>query len=115
MIACDIHPLNNSSVMVYLKKDLGVSDDDYLGWYAHWIQRGFRAGEKFAKENSENGEFVFGENVTLADCFLVPQMYNAHRFGVDVSEFETLNRIVDACNKLPAFAAAIPEAQPDAS
>ncbi len=114
MIACDIHPLNNSSVMAYLKRDLGVSDDEYLAWYAHWIQRGFRAGEKFAKENSENGEFVCGENVTLADCFLVPQMYNAHRFGVDVSEFPTLNAIVDACNKLPPFAAAIPEAQADA-
>ena len=56
-----------------------------------------------------------GDNVTLADCFLVPQMYNAHRFGVDVSEFPTLNGIVDACNSLPAFAAAIPEAQPDAN
>ncbi len=115
MIACDIHPLNNSSVMAYLKRDLGISDDDYLAWYAHWIQRGFRAGEAFAKEHSEKGEFVFGDNVTLADCFLVPQMYNAHRFGVDVNAFPTLNRIVDACNKLPAFAAATPESQTDAS
>ncbi len=115
MIACDVHPLNNSSVMVYLKKELGVSDDEYLAWYAHWIQRGFRAGENFAKEHSESGEFVFGNNVTLADCFLVPQMYNAHRFGVDVSGYPTLNGIVEACNGLPAFARAIPETQPDAT
>ena len=115
MIACDIHPLNNVSVMRYLKRDLGVSDDDYLGWYAHWIQRGFRAGEAFAKEHSGSGEFVFGDTVTLADCFLVPQMYNAHRFNVVVDDFPTLNSIVDACNKLPAFAAAIPESQADAS
>lgn len=114
LIACDVHPLNNSGVMVYLKNELGISDDEYLAWYEHWIQRGFRAGETFAKEHSENGEFVFGDSVTLADCFLVPQMYNAHRFGVDVSEFPTLNGVVEACNELPAFAAALPEALPDA-
>ena len=71
--------------------------------------------EAFAKEHSGSGEFVFGDSVTLADCFLVPQMYNAHRFNVVVDDFPTLNSIVDACNKLPAFAAAIPEAQADAS
>ncbi len=115
LIACDIHPLNNSSVMVYLKKELDVSDEDYVTWYGHWIRRGFRAGETFAKEHSASGEFVFGDSVTLADCFLVPQMYNAHRFNVVVDDFPTLNGIVAACNKLTAFAAAIPEAQPDAS
>ena len=115
LIACDIHPLNNLGVMQYLKRDLSVSDDDYVTWYAHWIQRGFCAGEAFAKEHSGNGEYVYADSATLADCFLVPQMYNAHRFGVDVSEYPTLNGIVEGCNKLPAFAAAIPEAQPDAS
>ncbi len=114
LIACDIHPLNNLSVMQYLKRDLGVADDDYVTWYGHWIRRGFRAGEAFAKEHTGDGGFVYGDAATLADCFLVPQMYNAHRFKIDVSEFPTLNGIVDACNKLPAFEAAIPESQPDA-
>lgn len=113
-IACDIHPLNNVSVMQYLKGTLGVAHDDFLIWYAHWVQRGFRAAEVFANEHSENGNFVFGDSVTLADCFLIPQMYNAHRFNIDVSEFPALNRIVDACNQRPEFAAAIPEAQSDA-
>jgi len=112
-IACDIHPLNNLSVMKYLKGNLGVSDDAYQDWYAHWIQRGFRAAEAFASDESD-GDFVYGETPTLADCFLVPQMYNARRFDVALEEFPTLVRIVDHCNTLPDFKAAIPEAQADA-
>jgi len=114
LIACDIHPLNNSGVMVYLKGELSVSDEDYLAWYGHWIQRGFRAAEAFASYGG-GGAFVYGNNPTLADACLVPQMYNARRFNVPLDDCPTLVAIVDACNELPAFKAALPEAQPDAS
>lgn len=106
LIACDIHPLNNSGVMVYLKKKLGVSDDDYLSWYRHWIQRGFAAAEKSIAE----GDFVYGSQPTLADVCLVPQMYNARRFDVPLENFPRLVEVVDHCNEQPAFKDAYPEA-----
>jgi len=112
-ICCDIHPLNNLSVMQYLKGRLSVSDDDYQAWYAHWIANGFRSAEAFASDGG-GGRFVYGEKPTLADVLLVPQMYNARRFNVPLGDFPTLVRIVDACNELPAFQGALPEAQPDA-
>ena len=114
VIACEIHPLNNLSVMNYLKGELGITQQSYLEWYAHWIHNGFRSAEIFAAKHS-GGAFVFGSNATLADVFLVPQMYNARRFDVPVDEFPTLVKIVDACNELEPFAKAIPESQPDAS
>jgi maleylacetoacetate isomerase len=112
-IGCDIHPLNNLRVISYVKKDLGASDEQFAAWYSHWIHEGFRSAEIFANEHSTDGKFVFGDSATLADCFLVPQMYNARRFNVDVSTFPTLVGIVDACNELPAFKAAYPT-DPDA-
>lgn len=112
-IACDVHPLNNLSVMQYLKGSLGVSDDDYQDWYAHWIQLGFRPAEAFVSEGAD-GEFVYGSKPTLGDVLLVPQMYNARRFDVPLDDFPRLVEITDACNELAAFRAAAPEAQPDA-
>ena len=112
-IACDVHPLNNIRVMLYLKNDLGVSDGDYLDWYTHWIHLGFRAAETFVRR-SPPGNFVYGDAATLADCFLVPQMYNARRFKVPLDEFPQLVRIVDHCNSLEAFGKAAPENQTDA-
>ncbi len=113
LIACEIHPLNNLSVMNYLKGELGLSQEKFLEWYRHWIHNGFRGAEAFAAEHS-GGTFVFGSTPTLADAFLVPQMYNARRFEINVDEFPTLVKIVDACNELEPFANAIPENQPDA-
>ncbi len=113
LIACEIHPLNNVSVMNYLKGDLGISHEKFLDWYAHWVHNGFRSAEQFAAEHS-GGTFVWGYVATLADAFLVPQMYNARRFEIDVDKFPTLVKIVDACNELEPFAKAIPENQPDA-
>lgn len=114
LICSDIHPLNNLSVMQFLKGELGVSDDEYLTWYTHWIHLGFRAAEAFASYGG-GSDFVYGETATLADVCLVPQMYNARRFDVPVDEFPKLVEIVDTCNELPAFKAALPEAQPDAN
>ncbi len=108
LIACDIHPLNNLRVMNFIQDEYGA---DPAGlWYTHWIHEGFRAAETLAG----NGPFVFGDDVTLADALLVPQMYNARRFKVSLDDFPKLVAIVENCNELQAFREAAPEAQPDA-
>lgn len=113
-ICCDIHPLNNLRVLRYLKGPLNADDEQFNAWYAHWIHEGFRSAEQFAQQHSTDGRFVFGGSATLADACLVPQTYNARRFGVSLDDFPTLVSIVDACNSLKSFADALPEAQPDA-
>ncbi|MCG8369571.1 MAG: maleylacetoacetate isomerase [Proteobacteria bacterium] len=112
-IACDIHPLNNLRVMQYLQAELGHRDADVRAWYVHWIHEGFRPAETFANY-APDGEFVYGDRPTLADVFLVPQMYNARRFDVPLDAFPGLVAVADHCNELPAFAEAAPENQPDA-
>ena len=113
-IACDIHPLNNLRVLNYLKGPLGQPQESVDAWYGHWIAEGFRALERLAAQYGD-GAHLHGPDVTLADVCLVPQLYNARRFGVDLSPFPTLVAIGHALEALPAFAAARPEAQPDAS
>ena len=108
MIACDIHPLNNLRVMKYIKTEFAA--DPAGDWYAHWIQEGFRAAEALV----DDGPYAFGDEVTLADAFLVPQMYNARRFNVALDEFPKLIAIVDKANELTAFQDAAPESQSDA-
>jgi maleylacetoacetate isomerase/maleylpyruvate isomerase len=110
MIACDIHPLNNLRVLNYLKAELGADEKAGGDWYAHWIHEGFAAAEALVSD----GTFVFGDEPTLADCFLVPQVYNARRFKVSLDKFPKLVAITDACNEVPAFRNAAPERQPDA-
>ncbi|GAA6151983.1 maleylacetoacetate isomerase [Pseudoteredinibacter isoporae] len=109
-IACDIHPVNNLRILKYLSGELGVDDDAKNSWYKHWIDVGFRALE----EQLGDGPFCYGEQVTLADVYLVPQVYNAKRFQVDMSQFPKISAIVDHCNRLDAFVQAMPEHQPDA-
>lgn len=113
-IACDIHPLNNLRVMQYLKTELGHDDKDVQAWYTHWIHEGFRSAEAFAGY-AANSDFVYGDRPTLADAFLVPQMYNARRFNVPLDAFTRLVAIVDRCNSLAAFENALPENQSDAT
>ena len=113
-ICCDIHPLNNLRVLMYLKEELGVSDEQRDDWYANWIHEGFRAAELVAREHAGSGPFVFGDSVTLADCCLIPQVYNARRFGVSLDDFPRLVEIDAHCNGLDEFASAIPALQPDA-
>ena len=108
MIACDIHPLNNLRVMNYIRTEFGADPTD--GWYAHWIREGFAAAEILAGD----GPYLFGDSVTLADAFLVPQVYNARRFKVPLDDFPKLVAATDACNELAAFQEAAPEAQSDA-
>ncbi|GHF26889.1 maleylacetoacetate isomerase [Kordiimonas sediminis] len=111
IIACDIHPLNNLSVLQRLKGDFSASDQDIAIWYHHWIKEGFQAIEKLSKNTS--GEFLFGDDPTLADVYLLPQIWNAERFKTALDDFPTLLSIRDNANKLQAFIDAAPENQPD--
>ena len=108
VVACDTHPLNNLRVLRYLENDLGVSADQKAAWYRHWITESFRALESLAGDRA--GDYLFGDRPSVADICLVPQMYNARRFGVPVEEFGLLRAIDERCNALPAFADAHPEA-----
>ena len=113
-IACDIHPLDNLRVLKYLKHKLKVDDSKKDEWYAHWIVLGFRALEESIRKPGWKGPYCMGETVSIADICLVPQLYNAHRFGVPLEDFPTLLEIEKNCLELEAFKAATPEAQPDA-
>lgn len=113
-IACDIHPLNNLRVLEYLKGPMAQDPGAVSAWYAHWIAEGFRGMEEMAKRSSGDGRHLYGSTVTMADVLLVPQVYNARRFGCDLGPFPTLVAIDAHLKALPAFHAARPEAQPDA-
>jgi maleylacetoacetate isomerase len=113
-IACDIHPLNNLRVLLYLKNTLGVSDEQKDAWYRYWIDVGLEALETRLARDPATGRFCHGDAPTLADICLVPQLGNARRMNIDVAPFPTLTGIESACNALPAFADAAPSMQPDA-
>jgi maleylacetoacetate isomerase len=113
-IACEIHPLNNLRVLQQLELGLGLDAAARSGWYAHWLTQGFTALERMLAKSTETGDFCHGDQPTLADCCLVPQVYNARRFEVPLVEFPTLCRIADHCMQLSAFQRAAPEQQPDA-
>ena len=113
-VACDIHPLNNSRVLGYLRAPLGHGEDAVNAWYHHWIATGLRSLEADAKRLTGDGRHMFGSSVTLADIYIVPQMYNARRFKCDLEPYPTLRGICTHLESLPAFAKAVPEAQPDA-
>ena len=112
-IACDIHPLNNLRVLQYLQNVFALSEGEKSTWYKHWIELGMRSLE--AQLTESNGQFCFGEQATFADCCLIPQVYNAKRFNIDVSTFPKIESIYQHCMTLDAFQQAAPEAQIDAS
>lgn len=113
-IACDIHPLNNLRVLDYLTQKLGVDEQARSAWYRHWVESGLSAVEAMLARNADTGRFCHGERPGLADCCLVPQVFNARRFQCRLDDMPTILRIHDACMTLPAFAHAAPEVQPDA-
>jgi maleylacetoacetate isomerase len=106
LIACDIHPLNNLRVLGYLKNELGAEQQARDDWYRHWVREGFVALERMAEGS---GTYLGGERPDLADICLVPQMFNARRFDLDLSPFPTLHRIDAALQALEPFAAAHPD------
>ncbi len=107
-IACDVHPLNNPTVLKILKEDFGADKAALSGWYADWITRGFAALE--AQTPALETLFLFGDEPTIAEICLVPQVYNARRFEVDLSSFPRLVAVDAACQNHAAFQAASPEA-----
>lgn len=113
-VACDMHPLNNSRVLGYLRAPLAHDEAAVNAWYHHWIATGFRSLEQDAKRLTGDGRHMFGNSVTLADIYIVPQMYNARRFKCDLDPYPTLRAVCAHLESLPAFAKAAPEAQPDA-
>lgn len=114
MIACDLHPLNNLRVMQFFEKTWNVPQAERDTWTRHWIKTGLDAIEDTLCDNPSTGAFCDGEQPTMADCCLVPQVYNAERFGVDLAPYHTIRRITQTCLALEAFQAARPENQPDA-
>jgi maleylpyruvate isomerase len=113
-VACDIHPLNNLRVLDYMEGPLGQDKPARDAWYRHWIAEGLGALEAQLATRPQGGPYAFGAAPTLADCCLVPQLYNARRFTCPLEAYPTLLAIEAACNALPAFQAARPERQSDA-
>lgn len=114
LVAADIHPLNNLRVLRYFEQTWRVPQSERDEWIKHWIVEGFQAMEALLESDPATGTFCHGNTPGLADCCLVPQVFNARRFGVDMSPFPTLERIEQACLALPAFIEARPDKQPDA-
>ncbi|MEM7328926.1 MAG: maleylacetoacetate isomerase [Pseudomonadota bacterium] len=108
MVACDIHPLNNSSVLKYLREDLAASPEAIKSWYSTWVERGFEALEVHARKTTKM--FLFGDQPGIAEVCLIPQIYNARRFELDLSAFPTLMDIDRKCQDVAAFQSAAPEA-----
>lgn len=113
IVACDIHPLNNLRVLGYLTGTLGVSEDARDAWYRHWVRLGFEALERLL-DDPATGDFCHGDAPGLADICLVPQVFNARRFAVDLALYPRIAAIEARLNALPAFEKAKPENQPDA-
>lgn len=110
LISCDIHPLHNSGPLTYLRNVWGRSEDEVSAWIAHWNGSGLTAVEALIG----NEGFSFGDEPSLADVFLVPQIYAARRFGVPLEAYPRILLVEQAANAHPAFRAAHPSAQPDA-
>jgi len=110
IIACDIHPIDNLRVLNYLTGELGVNDEQKQTWYRHWIKLGFDVLEAQVKA----APYCFGKQVSMADIYLIPQVYNALRFKVEMNHYPKIHAVYKNCNALDAFSQAAPENQPDA-
>jgi maleylpyruvate isomerase len=113
-MACDIHPLNNLRVLKYISGPMEQPDAVKQAWIAHWTKAGLDALEEELARAPQRGRFCFGDTPTMADCCLVPQLFNAQRFNIDLAPYPTLRAIDAECQKLAAFAQAHPARQPDA-
>jgi maleylacetoacetate isomerase len=111
-VACEIHPLNNLRVLRYLVRDLKVAEDDKNRWYRHWVETGLETVER--QLAAQPGRYCHGDTPTLADCALVPQIFNAQRFQCRLDHVPNVMRVYEACMQLPAFEQTRPENCPDA-
>ncbi len=110
----DVHPIQNLRVMGYLREKFGQTEESAFAWSRHWIETGFDAYEATISKDPKTGAFSHGDAPTMADLCLIPQVFNAARFKVDMKKYPTIQRIYDTCMRLPAFDAAQPAKQPDA-
>ncbi|MET3129962.1 maleylpyruvate isomerase [Oxalobacteraceae bacterium GrIS 1.11] len=113
-VAADTHPLTNLRVLKYLKHTLGVSEEVKMEWYRHWMREGFATLEAHLARDAQTGLFCHADQPSIADCCLVPHVFNAERFEVDLAPYPTVARIAAQCGAHPAFIAAHPSRQPDA-
>jgi len=114
IVACDIHPVNNLRVLRYLTDELKLGEEVKKEWYRHWLVGGLEVLETHLARDPSSGPLCHGHTPTIADCFLVPQVYNAQRHGIDISVYPNIARINTLCAEMPAFVAAHPSNQPDA-
>ena len=114
LIACDIHPLNNMRVLKYLENEFHTPLIERESWIRHWITEGFAALEEILTSSPSTGAYSEGDTPSIADVCLVPQVYNAQRFSVDMAPYPTIRRIHEQCMQLREFENARPEKQPDA-
>ncbi|PVZ85321.1 maleylacetoacetate isomerase [Serratia sp. S1B] len=114
IIACDIHPINNLRVLNFLTKQFDILAEDKTTWYRHWVNEGLLAVEKMLVDNPQTGRFCHGDTPGLADCCLVPQVFNAQRFNCSLEQMPTIRQIYQACEELASFQVASPINQPDA-
>ena len=114
-IACEIHPLDNLRVLRYLQGEMKVSADEKDRWYRHWVETGLEVVERQLAAHPSTGRFCHGDAPGLADCCLVPQIFNARRMDCRLDHVPTVMRVFDACMEEPAFSTTQPSACPDAT
>jgi len=114
IIACDLHPLNNLRVLQYLSSELSVQQEQKTDWYHHWLELGFRGFDALLAANDYRGPYCLGRELSMADACLIPQIYNADRFGFSMDNFPRLLQINQNCMKLKVFVDASPENQSNA-
>jgi maleylacetoacetate isomerase len=112
-IACEIHPLNNLRVLRYLVRDMGLSDEKKDTWYRHWVEQGLAQVEASLVASGRVGRYTLGDQTTIADVFIVPQIFNAQRYNCRLDHVPRVMRIFEACMQVAAFENARPEKQPD--
>jgi maleylacetoacetate isomerase len=115
IVACEIHPLNNLRMLKHIRKSYGLNEEGVNAWYRHWIADGFAMLEGVLNRERRSGRYCYGDLVTIADCCLVPQVFNAQRYECDLAPYPTIVRIFDECMRLDAFASTQPAKQPDAA
>lgn len=114
VMVADVHPINNLKTLQYLSNDLGLSQSQKSAWYAKWVTQGFAATEKLLERSHyRTGNFVCGDQPTIADFCLIPQVYNAARYEISLDDYPIIRAINDHCMTLPFFDEASPEKQPD--
>lgn len=114
LVACEIHPLNNLRVLQYLRGTLGLPEAEVGAWYRHWCAEGLARMETELNRVPASGDYALGASPSIVDCFLIPQLFNARRFELDLQPYARVRHIEQACMALPAFQRAQPASQVDA-